>query len=90
VDESEPEVSVVIPCLNEADTWGVCLDKARQSLSEAAIQYDLIVARFVFEGNGYGLRPYLRGWRQGARDPLHPPPRTQEASRTFSQVLRPQ
>ena len=49
-----------------------------------------IVARFVFEGNGYGLRPYLRGWRQGARDPLHPPPRTQEASRTFSQVLRPQ
>lgn len=44
MDESEPEVSVVIPCLNEADTWGVCLDKARQSLSEAAIQYDLIVA----------------------------------------------
>lgn len=34
-----------------------------------------IVARFLFEGNWYGLRPYIQGWRQGARDPLHLPPR---------------
>ncbi len=43
-NDPEPEVSVVIPCLNEADTLGVCLDKARHSLTEAGIQHELIVA----------------------------------------------
>ena len=33
-----------------------------------------IVLRFLAEGNPYGWRPYLAGWRQGAREPLHPPP----------------
>ena len=42
--ESEPEVSVVIPCLNEADTLGTCLDKARHSLSMAGVRHEIIVA----------------------------------------------
>lgn len=33
-----------------------------------------IVLRFLYEGNWYGLRPYIAGWRQGAADPLSPPP----------------
>ncbi len=38
------EVSVVIPCLNEADTLEVCIQKAHRSLSEAGIRYEIIVA----------------------------------------------
>ena len=33
-----------------------------------------IVLRFLYEGNGYGLKPYVQGWCQGRRDELHPPP----------------
>jgi hypothetical protein len=39
-----PEVSVVIPCLNEADTLGTCIRKAQQALSEAGIQGEVLVA----------------------------------------------
>jgi glycosyltransferase involved in cell wall biosynthesis len=39
-----PELSVVIPCLNEADTLGVCLSKAFKSLREAGISAEIIVA----------------------------------------------
>jgi glycosyltransferase involved in cell wall biosynthesis len=39
-----PEVSVVMPCLNEADTLGVCIEKARSALSEAGIRGEIIVA----------------------------------------------
>ena len=36
--EAEPvEVSVVIPCLNEEDTLGSCIKKARQALQEQNI-----------------------------------------------------
>ncbi|HEV8542733.1 MAG TPA: glycosyltransferase family 2 protein [Verrucomicrobiae bacterium] len=38
------ELSVVIPCLNEADTIGVCLTKALRSIGEAGIQAEVIVA----------------------------------------------
>ncbi|HOO21102.1 MAG TPA: glycosyltransferase family 2 protein [Kiritimatiellia bacterium] len=47
-----------------------------------------IVARFVFEGNRYGVRPYLQGWRQGARDPLHPPPHLDTPSAASETLLR--
>lgn len=47
-----------------------------------------IVLRFVFEGNRYGVKPYLEGWRQGARDPLQPPPRLADADAASSRVLR--
>ncbi len=33
-----------------------------------------IVLRFVAEGHFYGVVPYIKGWREGAREPLHNPP----------------
>src|SRR3954468_19631969 len=39
-----PEVSVVIPCLNEAETLGVCIDKARGAMERAGIDGEVVVA----------------------------------------------
>ena len=39
-----PEVSVVMPCLNEAETLAVCVRKARQALREEGIDGEVIVA----------------------------------------------
>jgi glycosyltransferase involved in cell wall biosynthesis len=39
-----PAVSIVMPCLNEADTLETCLAKARRSLEEHAIPGEIIVA----------------------------------------------
>jgi glycosyltransferase involved in cell wall biosynthesis len=38
------EVSVVIPCLNEAQTVGTCVRKARESLAEVGVTGEVIVA----------------------------------------------
>ena len=38
------EVSVVMPCLNEADTLATCITKARRALHENKIQGEVIVA----------------------------------------------
>jgi glycosyltransferase involved in cell wall biosynthesis len=38
------EVSVVMPCLNEADTLEVCIDKAQEALREGQISGEIIVA----------------------------------------------
>src|SRR5713101_5572495 len=45
IDESPatPELSVVIPCLNEADTLGDCLKKAQSAIREQAIEGEIIV-----------------------------------------------
>jgi glycosyltransferase involved in cell wall biosynthesis len=39
-----PEVSVVMPCLNEADTLGSCVEKAQRAMREAGIDGEVIVA----------------------------------------------
>jgi glycosyltransferase involved in cell wall biosynthesis len=39
-----PEVSVVMPCLNEADTVATCVEKARRSFAGAGIEGEVIVA----------------------------------------------
>jgi glycosyltransferase involved in cell wall biosynthesis len=39
-----PEISVVIPCLNEADTLEICILKIRQSFEENDIDGEIIVA----------------------------------------------
>jgi glycosyltransferase involved in cell wall biosynthesis len=39
-----PEVSVVMPCLNEADTLATCVEKARRSLGEGGLAGEVIVA----------------------------------------------
>jgi len=42
--DSAPEVSVVMPCLNEADTLEVCIRKALAAFVEGNIQGEVIVA----------------------------------------------
>lgn len=39
-----PEVTVVIPCLNEADTLETCICKAQQSFADACIRGEIVVA----------------------------------------------
>ena len=41
---TEVEVSVVMPCLNEAETLGVCVEKAQRALRGAGIAGEVIVA----------------------------------------------
>src|ERR1700687_5253893 len=43
-DSTSVEVSVVMPCLNEADTLGICIDKARRALDQAGLAGEIIVA----------------------------------------------
>ena len=38
------ELSVVMPCLNEADTLAICIEKAKKALREDAIAGEIIVA----------------------------------------------
>ncbi|HEV2705658.1 MAG TPA: glycosyltransferase family 2 protein [Pyrinomonadaceae bacterium] len=43
-EASEIEVSVVMPCLNEAETVGVCIEKARRALAELGVVGEVVVA----------------------------------------------
>jgi glycosyltransferase involved in cell wall biosynthesis len=43
-DNDVVEVSVVMPCLNEADTVGVCISKAHLALGQAGIRGEVIIA----------------------------------------------
>ena len=43
-EQSEIELSVVMPCLNEADTLEFCIQKARQALAEHGISGEIVVA----------------------------------------------
>jgi glycosyltransferase involved in cell wall biosynthesis len=38
------EVSIVMPCLNEADTLAICIEKAQRALREAGINGEIIIA----------------------------------------------
>jgi glycosyltransferase involved in cell wall biosynthesis len=40
----EPDVSVVIPCLNEVNSLGFCLEKATAAFRKAGLQGELVVA----------------------------------------------
>jgi glycosyltransferase involved in cell wall biosynthesis len=42
--DRDPEISVIMPCLNEADTLGTCIAKARQGLLNANLEGEIIVA----------------------------------------------
>jgi len=42
--DSRPEVSVVMPCLNEAETLRTCIEKARSALQHHGIVGEVIVA----------------------------------------------
>jgi glycosyltransferase involved in cell wall biosynthesis len=40
---STPEVSIVMPCLNEADTLATCIDKAHRAFRDAGIDGEVVV-----------------------------------------------
>jgi glycosyltransferase involved in cell wall biosynthesis len=42
--EEPPELSVVLPCLNEEDTLGTCLEVARRALEANGIRGEIVVA----------------------------------------------
>ena len=42
--EAQVELSVVMPCLNEADTIATCVEKAQRALREGGIVGEVIVA----------------------------------------------
>lgn len=44
VEGPPPEVTVVMPCLNEADTLASCIEKAQQAFREHGIRGEIIVA----------------------------------------------
>ncbi|HXF38779.1 MAG TPA: glycosyltransferase, partial [Blastocatellia bacterium] len=39
-----PEVSIVMPCLNEAETLGICIEKAQRWLDDNGVIGEVIVA----------------------------------------------
>jgi glycosyltransferase involved in cell wall biosynthesis len=41
---SIPELSIVMPCLNEADTLEVCIEKAKRGIADSNISGEIIVA----------------------------------------------
>ena len=43
-DENAPELSVVLPCLNESDTLATCIRKALAALRESGIRGEVVVA----------------------------------------------
>jgi len=43
-DKEFPEVSIIMPCLNEADTLAACIGKAKRALNEQQIDGEIIVA----------------------------------------------
>src|ERR1019366_3089318 len=57
-----PEVSVVIPCLNEERTLGTCIDKALAAFEAAGIAGEVVVA-----DNGSSDRSVDVAERHGAR-----------------------
>lgn len=57
-----PELSIVMPCLNEAETLGTCIRKARNALAELAIAGELVIAD---NGSTDGSQEIAR--RAGAR-----------------------
>jgi glycosyltransferase involved in cell wall biosynthesis len=44
VEITHPEVSVVLPCLNEAETLGICIRKAQNTLAANGISAEIVVA----------------------------------------------
>jgi glycosyltransferase involved in cell wall biosynthesis len=43
-DATEPELSIVMPCLDEAETLGACIAKARRFLADSGVRGEIVVA----------------------------------------------
>ena len=44
MSSAEIELSVVMPCLNEADTVGICVEKAVRAMREAGVVGEVVLA----------------------------------------------
>ena len=53
--QTEVELSVVIPCLNEAETIEICVEKALKAMREANISGEVVVADNGSTDGSYGL-----------------------------------
>src|SRR5690348_4292206 len=60
--KSAPEVSIVIPCLNEEQSIGACIDKALAAFSTAGISGEVVVS-----DNGSNDHSIELAERHGAR-----------------------
>jgi glycosyltransferase involved in cell wall biosynthesis len=58
IDGSEIELSIVMPCLNEADTVGTCVEKALRGMREAQVVGEVILAD---NGSTDGSQEIARG-----------------------------
>src|ERR1041385_3561969 len=43
-ESTQPEVSVVMPCLNEADTLATCIAKAQRAFADHGIDGEVVIA----------------------------------------------
>ena len=41
---TEPELSIVMPCLNEADTLAICIEKAKRGIADSNISGEIVIA----------------------------------------------
>ena len=53
--DGELELSIVMPCLNEARTVGQCVDKAAESLQRMGIRGEVVVADNASEDDSASL-----------------------------------
>lgn len=44
IDAGAPELSVVMPCLNESDTIAIVIEKAQRAIAENAIKAEIVIA----------------------------------------------
>lgn len=44
VNSETPEISVVMPCLNEAETLSTCIERAAEALRENGIDGEIVIA----------------------------------------------
>ena len=56
------ELTILMPCLNEAETLARCIDKARQFLSQSGVEGEVLIA-----DNGSTDGSQSIAWEHGAR-----------------------
>ena len=49
------ELSIVMPCLNEAETLETCIDKAQRVLNDLEIEGEIIVADNIYDARSEGI-----------------------------------
>ena len=55
----QPELTILMPCLNEAETLAVCIEKAKRFLEEAQIDGEVLIAD---NGSTDGSQQIAENW----------------------------